>query len=135
MKLLAAHALLLAATAAGAAAPSRITAEYELTNRGLTIGRVHESYQRDGDRYRIQSVSRSEGALKLFFDEQITLQSSGRVVESGLRPLAFEERRTREPKRDVNATFDWERGVMQSRYRGELQHVEQNFVVTARERR
>ena len=75
---------------------------------------------REGDRYQIQSVTRSEGALKLFFDEQITLQSVGRVVEAGLRPHAFEERRTREPKRDVSATFDWERGVMHSRFRGEV---------------
>ena len=54
-------ALLLAFAAAAHAAPNRITAEYELTNRGLTIGRVHESYVRQGDRYEINSVSRAEG--------------------------------------------------------------------------
>ena len=120
MKRLAALLLASAAAAASAAAPARISAEYELTNNGLTIGRVHESYVREGDRYQIQSVSRSEGALKLFFDEQITLQSMGRVVEYGLKPLSFDERRTREPRRDVSATFDWERGVLQSRFRGEV---------------
>ena len=120
MKPLAALLLAAAATGAFAAVPTRITAEYELTNKGLTIGRVHESYVREGDRYQIQSVTRSEGALKLFFDEQITLQSVGRVVAAGLRPHTFEERRTREPKRDVSATFDWERGVMHSRFRGEV---------------
>ena len=120
MKSLAALLLAAAATGAFAAVPTRITAEYELTNKGLTIGRVHESYVREGDRYQIQSVTRSEGALKLFFDEQITLQSVGRVVAAGLRPHTFEERRTREPKRDVSATFDWERGVMHSRFRGEV---------------
>ena len=120
MKPLAALLLAAAATGAFAAVPTRITAEYELTNKGLTIGRVHESYVREGDRYQIQSVTRSEGALKLFFDEQITLQSVGRVVEAGLRPQTFEERRTREPRRDVSATFDWERGVMHSRFRGEV---------------
>jgi hypothetical protein len=123
MKGLAIAAVLLSAAPAFAA-PSRITAEYELVNRGLTIGRVHESYVRKGDSYEIQSVSRSEGLLKLVFDEQITLHSSGRVGEDGLRPLQFEEKRTREPRRDVNATFDWERGVMHSRYRGEVsQHA------------
>jgi hypothetical protein len=103
MKRMAALLLASAAAAASAAAPARISAEYELTNNGLTIGRVHESYVREGDRYQIQSVSRSEGALKLFFDEQITLQSTGRVVDYGLKPLSFDERRTREPKRDVSA--------------------------------
>jgi hypothetical protein len=114
-------ALLLAPTVATAAAlPSRITAEYQLVNRGLTIGRVQESFVRKGDTYEISSVSRSEGILKLIYDEQITLTSTGRIVEEGLRPLRFEERRTRDPKRNVDASFDWERGVMHSRYRGEV---------------
>jgi hypothetical protein len=114
-------ALLLASLPAlGAAIPNRITAEYELVNNGLTIGRVHESFTRNGDNYSIQSVSRAEGMLKVLYDEQITLQSSGKVGEEGLKPLQFEERRTKEPKRDVSATFDWEHGVLQSRYRGEV---------------
>ena len=114
-------ALLLAASAAAhAAAPTRISAEYELTNKGLTVGRVSETFARNGDDYEIHSVSRSEGILKVLFDEQITLLSVGKVVDYGLRPLQFDERRTREPKRDVNATFDWERGVLRSRYRGEV---------------
>jgi hypothetical protein len=114
-------ALLLAGLPALAAAiPNRITAEYELVNNGLTIGRVHESFVRNGDNYEIQSVSRSEGMLKVLYDEQITLHSVGRIGDEGLRPTQFDERRTREPKRDVSATFDWERGVLQSRYRGEV---------------
>ena len=120
MKKMLAALFLLALSTAAAALPSRIAAEYQLTNRGLTIGRVTESYVRKGDTYEIHSVSRSEGVLKIFYDEQITLQSSGRVDEEGLKPLRFDERRTREPKRDVNATFDWERGVMRSRFRGEV---------------
>jgi hypothetical protein len=81
---------------------------------------VQESFTRNGDNYAIQSVSRAEGMLKVLYDEQITLQSSGKIGEEGLKPLQFDERRTREPKRDVSATFDWERGVLQSRYRGEV---------------
>lgn len=125
MKLAAALLFALALPPALAAAlPSRITAEYLLVNRGITIGRVHESFVRKGDSYEISSVSRSEGVLKVLYDEQITLSSSGRIVQEGLRPLQFEERRTREPKRDVNASFDWERGVMSSRFRGEVsQHA------------
>ena len=111
--------LLAAASTTFAAVPDRIAAEYQLTNSGLTIGRVTESYVRKGDTYEILSVSRSEGILKVLYDEQITMQSSGRVGPDGLKPLRFEERRAREPKRDVNATFDWERGLMHSRYRGE----------------
>jgi hypothetical protein len=115
-------ALLLLASlpALAAAIPNRIHAEYELVNNGLTIGRVQESFVRTGDSYEIHSVSRSEGMLKMLYDEQITLQSSGKVNDEGLKPLQFDERRSREPKRDVSATFDWDRGVLQSRYRGEV---------------
>ena len=120
MKTLAlAFSLCLALPFLAAAMPTRIAAEYELTNRGLTIGRVTESYVRSGDTYEIQSISRAEGVLKLLYDEQITLQSTGRVSDAGLKPLQFEERRARDPRRDVNASFDWDRGIMHSRYRGE----------------
>jgi len=120
MKRLAALLLLpVAAAAAASAMPTRINAEYELTNRGVTIGRVVESFARNGDNYEIQSVSRAEGVLKALYDEQITTQSSGRVNEAGLKPLQFAERRAKEPKRDVSASFDWDKGVMHSRFRGE----------------
>jgi hypothetical protein len=119
MRSLATLLLLAASACAWAAAPTRIEAEYQLTNRGVNIGRMTETYVRTGDNYEIQSVSRSEGLLKVLFDEQITLQSAGRVSAEGLHPARFEERRTREPKRNVEADFDWERGVMHSRFRGE----------------
>jgi hypothetical protein len=121
MKRLSALLLLAASAAANAAAlPDNIKAEYELSNRGVTIGRVHETFVRSGDTYTINSVSRSEGILKLLYDDQITYHSKGQVDANGLKPLQFEERRTRDPKRfDVKATFDWERGVLRSRFRGE----------------
>jgi hypothetical protein len=129
MKLLA--ALLLAfstATATAAAAPApalptEITAEYQLVSSGLTIGRVKETFVRKGETYSIQSVTRSEGLLKIFLDDQITLQSRGRVVPAGLQPLAFSQRRAKDAGRDVEATFDWERGVMRSLYKGEHSEV------------
>lgn len=105
---LAAHAL-----------PSEIRAEYQLTNHGIPIGRVTESFVRKGDDYAIQSVTRSEGVLKLVLDDELTVASKGKVVREGLRPLQFDQKRARDARRDVSATFDWERGVMRSSYRGE----------------
>jgi Protein of unknown function (DUF3108) len=116
-------AAVLAASLPALAMPSEISAEYQLTNNGITIGHVTESFVRTGDTYAISSVSRAEGILKVLYDEQITLQSVGRVVATGLQPLQFDERRRKEPKRDVNATFDWERGVLNSRFRGETTQV------------
>ena len=120
MKLLAA---LLLASSGALAIPTEITAEYQVTNSGVKIGRVSETFTRKGDDYFIQSVTRSEGPLKLLYDEQVTLESSGKVVASGLKPLRFEQKRAKDSRRDVDATFDWERGVLRSTFRGESSEV------------
>jgi Protein of unknown function (DUF3108) len=111
-------ALLLVVSTAALAIPNEITAEYTLTNHGVEIGRVNESFTRKGDTYSIQSVTRSEGILKLVFDDQIILESSGRIIEGGLKPLRFGQRRARDSSRDIAATFDWENGIMHSHFRG-----------------
>lgn len=114
--LLAFLACLLACAAAHASLPTAIAAEYRLVVTGLTIGHVSETYSRTGDTYAIRSVTRSEGPLKLFLDDQLTMQSSGRVVDSGLQPLAFTQHRSRTDKGTVHATFDWKHGVMHTQY-------------------
>ena len=94
--------------------PTDIAAEYQLTFTGLTIGHVSETFSRRGDSYAIRSVARSEGPLKFFVDDQITMQSSGRIVATGLQPLAFAQHRANTDKGAVEATFDWDKGVMRS---------------------
>jgi hypothetical protein len=116
-------ALLLLHAASALALPSEITAEYKLTSHGVTIGIVSETYVRTGDTYRISSVTRSEGALKVFLDDQLTVESGGKVAADGLRPLRFTQRRARDARRDIEATFDWDRATMVSRYRGESHEV------------
>jgi len=116
-------AALLMSAAPALAMPSEISAEYQLTNNGITIGRVQESFVRSGDTYTISSVSRAEGILKVLYDEQITLSSAGRVVNGNLQPLKFAEKRVKEPQRSVNAVFDWEQGVLQSQFKGETTQV------------
>lgn len=106
----------LLAPAAAHAVPTDISAEYRLVVTGLTIGHVSETYSRTGDTYAIRSVTRSEGALKVFLDDQLTMQSSGRVVDSGLQPLAFSQRRAHTDKGAIHATFDWAHGLMHTQY-------------------
>jgi hypothetical protein len=111
--------------AAGAlAAPKEITAEYTLTHRALgVIGHVSETFVRSRDTYAIRSVSRSEGALKMFLDDQLILESNGKVNANGLQPLAFGQRRTSTTKGDVKATFDWDKGIMHSIHDGSTTDV------------
>ena len=109
-----AAAFLLAISTSALASPSEISAHYNLTAAGLPIGHVDESFQRDGDRYKIQSVTRSEGVLKIFLDDQLTLESTGSVGADGLRPMKFIGYRTKDRTKDVHATFDWDKGVIRS---------------------
>jgi hypothetical protein len=122
-----AAALLASATLAqGAGAtpapPGIIQSVYRVSLAGLDVGRVNETYERKGDRYVIQSVARTEGLAKLL-DENVVRESTGRVVASGLQPLAFDQKRAGHGDRDIRATFDWERGVMASTYKGEVVEV------------
>jgi len=123
MKTAIALAIALLAPAAALAAPNDIAAEYRLSVTGLTIGHVSETYSRKGDTYAIRSVARAEGPLKLFLDDQLTLQSSGRIVATGLQPLAFAQRRANSTKGAVQATFDWDHGVMHSESGGSRSDV------------
>jgi Protein of unknown function (DUF3108) len=123
MKTAIAFALALLASGAAFATPSDIAAEYRLSVTGLTIGHVSETYSRKGDTYAIRSVARAEGPLKLFLDDQLTMQSSGRVVATGLQPLEFAQRRANSTKGAVQATFDWDHGVMHSESGGSRSDV------------
>jgi hypothetical protein len=116
-------ALLLLVPSLALAIPAQIAAEYQVTHKGMVIGRVHETFHREAGAYSIRSVTRSEGLLKIFYDEQITLESRGAVDGAGLRPERFREERVRDPKRNVEATFDWKRGVLRSRFRGEEKEI------------
>ena len=105
------------------AQPMAISARYAITNSGMTIGTVRESFVRNGDTYTIESVTQSEGVLKMFVDDQLTVHSTGRVGADGLQPLAYNEHRAKDGKRDLQSEFDWERGVMRTSLHGERSEV------------
>jgi len=103
--------------------PAEVAAEYDLKNLGITIGHVNETFQRTGERYAIRSTTRTEGPLKVFLDDSITLESRGVVNGEGLRPLEFEQRRAGNSSRDIRAVFDWDKGMLLSTFRGETSQV------------
>ncbi len=121
MRVLAAATLF--ACAGAVAMPTEITTEYRLTHTGVVIGRVNESFVRKGDTYSIQSVTRSEGVLRVFLDDQLTTQSSGKVDARGLQPLEFTQRRQNDAGDNIRAIFDWDKGVMYSDFRGKNKTV------------
>ena len=116
-------ALLFSTSAAAATPPSHVTAEYAITHTGLTIGRINENFVRKGDLYSAQSVTRSEGPLKLILDDQITLESTGRLGSAGLQPLEFVQRRAKDSTRDLKTSFDWDKGTVSTLLHGEKSEV------------
>jgi hypothetical protein len=123
VKVLIAALLFSSSAVAAAAPPTEVTAEYEVVHTGLTIGRINESFVRKGDVYSAKSVTRSEGPLKAFLDDQITLESSGRLGASGLQPLEFVQRRAKDSKRDLKTNFDWDKGTVSTVLHGEKSEV------------
>jgi hypothetical protein len=121
MRILAAAAAF--ACASAVAMPNEITTEYRLTHTGVVIGRVSETFVRKGDTYSIQSVTRSEGILKVFMDDQLSTQSTGRVTARGLQPLEFIQRRKNDVDDNIRATFDWDKGILHSEFRGKNKTV------------
>jgi len=121
MKRFALIATVFACVAASAASqPTQIEAQYVVTtDGGITIGRASEVFSRKGDSYSIRSETRSDGALKAFLDDQITVESSGRVDKEGLKPLEYSERRAKDNKRDLRSTFDWKINVMHTELRND----------------
>jgi Protein of unknown function (DUF3108) len=115
--------LALLASLSAAAQPMAISARYAITNSGMTIGTVNESFVRNGDTYAIESVTQSEGVLKMFVDDRFTVHSTGKVGADGLQPLAYDEHRAKDGKRDLQSRFDWEHGVMRTSLHGESSEV------------
>jgi len=103
----------LLASLAAASQPTHVESEYLITaSGGITIGRAKASFTRTGDTYSIKSETRSDGALKVFLDDQFTSESSGRVDQDGLKPLEYSERRAKDNKRDFKSTFNWNNNVV-----------------------
>lgn len=101
-------ALLLALlTLPALAAPRQVQIDYRLSHNGLEVGTVHETYTRQGSRYRIDSQTRAVGPLAMLFKGQLDSSSEGKVTKHGLRPLKFEQTRSDAPKKNLSARFDW----------------------------
>lgn len=106
------------------APPQAVSAAYRLTKMGQPFGVAHETFRRDADQYRIESVTSAVGIFALFAKGNIRLLSSGVVSALGLRPLHFEHRRGDDPARRIVADFDWDKHGVTHRYDGKNETAE-----------
>lgn len=96
--------------AAFAAPPANIHVVYDLYKDSLKIGKIEESYARNGDRYTLTSTTTPTGLLAIFKPEKVFVRSSGTIGKSGLQPLSFSHRRENDTSKDSDAEFDWQGG-------------------------
>ena len=116
--------LLLLAMPVWAAPPQAVTATYRLTKMGQPFGTAHETFRRDANQYRIESVTSAVGIFALFAKGKIRLLSTGDVTAEGLRPQHFEHHRGDDPAKRIVADFDWEKRSATFHYDGKSESAE-----------
>ena len=93
-----------------AAAPTSVTATYEMYRDNILFAQIEETYKAENGKYEIDSTANPAGMLTLFSKDKITRISKGAVTPEGLRPEFFEEKRTGGDKEKVrSARFDCSR--------------------------
>jgi len=90
--------LALAAAGAQAAPPQRVEIGFELSRNGTVVAEVTHRLEHDGRTYSLAENWSGRGLFALAGNANRT--SRGSIVADGLRPVEFEDRRTRrEPRR------------------------------------
>ena len=79
-----------------------------LGNNKLAVGQTTQSWELNGDRYRLSSLSETTGLAALFSRQRIAYESHGRLTAGGLRPERFTNERVRSGNSEkAAADFDW----------------------------
>lgn len=106
MKWLSLTILFFSAQAFGA---DSVQASYDVFMSGMKVGKIDESYTKNGDQYTLTSLTTPVGLLAMFKPEKIHISSRGQVSSIGLKPHHFEDRREGNPGKSSQAEFDWEK--------------------------
>ncbi|NOT15142.1 MAG: DUF3108 domain-containing protein [Methylotenera sp.] len=108
--------LLLLSTHVVNAQPKKIQLEYEVARDDKPFATVKESFIQEGATYRIESITKGLGIYALFGERK--LNSAGEVTAEGLKPLQFELRQGDNPKKTIQAAFDWGNQTLNTQAKG-----------------
>jgi hypothetical protein len=89
--------------------PMTVRASYKVYKAGIWIGSIDEQFTREGDNYKIVSVTETAGPLRLFLRDTLTVTSTGTVGAGGLKPNSYQFARRNDQKKNISATFDWDK--------------------------
>lgn len=90
-----------------AGTPGSVQATYDVYKNGVRVGKMEETYTRNGNRYTLSSVTTPADLLAIFKPGKIFSHSNGLIGKQGLQPLTFSHRRERDAKKNSQAEFDW----------------------------
>jgi hypothetical protein len=90
------------ATSVLAAPPQRVEISYDVIRNGSSVAEATHRLEHDGKAYALTEKWKGKGVFALAGDAERT--SRGAIVADGLRPAAFEDKRTRRETR--HAEFD-----------------------------
>ncbi len=102
-----------AATAPAKRLPNkgRITYTLFLGTDKFSVGKTVQSWELEGDRYKLGSISETTGIANVFYPQHLNYLSEGRIMAGGLRPETFLMSRKRRDEAEVaKANFNWEAG-------------------------
>lgn len=89
----------------------RITYTLYLGTDKFSVGETVQSWEIDGDTYRLASTSETTGIASLFAARHLTYLSKGKITARGLQPETFLMSRTRRGQLEAGeARFDWAAG-------------------------
>ena len=90
--------------------PQYVQMNFAVNSGSMHLGEGRDVLEHDGKRYSVISESKTVGLAAFFYKMNIRRESRGLITKNGLRPLHFEEDRTRKPKRA--ADFDWDANLI-----------------------
>ena len=103
--------------------PQSVRAEYGVSRGAFRVGTVTETFQRDGERYRITSETVAVPALSWLVRDKLLVISEGLITTAGLRPTAYAFSRDKSPNKNIRASFSWTDGIMTSQHDGKTVRV------------
>lgn len=104
-----------------AQAPTKVWATYKIYKGSFLLGTVEEQFSREGDRYRIVSITQTAGAIAWLLNDRLTVTSEGRIGEAGLEPARYEFKREKNQAKNLVAQFDWEKKQIISQHDGKTE--------------
>ncbi|HXF16458.1 MAG TPA: DUF3108 domain-containing protein [Burkholderiales bacterium] len=98
--------MLVCAPCFAAQPPHRVQMEFSVNSGSMHLGEGRDVLEHDGKRYSVISESKTVGLASFFYKMNVRRESRGLITNQGLKPLHFEEDRSRKGRRTVD--FDWD---------------------------